>query len=514
MKRFNDLISSYLLLMAILMVPFFNAFAQTQTSEYRAVGGFITGASEIQSNVLRTESGLTFKCSDARMVEGFNWAKQQSLSYVSRNEDPVGPWYEAVEPGREGFCMRDVAHQAMGAHALGLQRENLNMLYKFAESISDSRDWCSFWEIDRNNRPAPVDYTNDARFWYNLPANFDILDCCYRMYVWTGDLQYVSNPVFLNFYDRTVNEYIERWGLGIDQIMQRPRLLNVKGILNPNSKFQMNRGIPGYNEGDHEYVLGVDLLATQYVAYKAYSFIQGTNGKKELADKYEKKAEEVRSLVNNTWWNDEEQYFYGRLDKDHQLSGSAGSGLLFRDIIDDGPKIESALKGGRSIEVMFKYGNSDAAVERMVEIAKGINSRREYPEVPFSWIGTLVNGTMGITVDVSPVIDSWEQGHWVESIIRTLPALGLKIKWAELNNLPIRTNEISVRHEENRETTLINQTGPALIWCAVFPGIYNTLIVNGKPVKANIENGTLGRKYSWVRIVVGSGGKIVVKVPD
>ena len=505
---------SFIFTVLAIKLLFFFAVGQSQTSHYRSVGGFVTGASEVQSNVSRIESELIFNCSDTRMTKGFVWAKQQSLSYVSRNEDPVGPWYEAVEPGREGFCMRDVAHQAMGAHALGLQKENLNMLYKFAESLSDSRDWCCFWEIDRNNRPAPVDYTNDARFWYNLPANFDILDCCYRMYIWTGDLQYVSNPVFLNFYDRTVNDYIERWGLEIDQIMQRPRLLNVKGILNPNSKFQMNRGIPGYDEGEHEYVLGVDLLATQYVAYKAYSFIQGTNGKKELADKYEKKAEEVRSLVNNTWWNTKERHFYARLDKNYQLTGNAGSGLLFRDIVDDGIKMENALRGSRSIEVMYKYGNPDEAIERMVEIAEGINSRREYPEVPFSWIGTLVNGTMGITVDVSPVIDSWEQGHWVESIIRTLPALGLKIKWAELENLPVRTNKISVRHVENRETTLINQTGPALIWCAVFSGTYKNLIVNGKPVEANIENGTLGRKYSWVKIVVGSGGKIVVSIPE
>ncbi len=509
-----SILNGYFLLLIVLTGNLPVAIAQTQTSDYRSVGGFITGASEVQPDVSRIESRLSFKCSDTRLVEGFNWAKQQSLSYVSVNDDPVGPWYEAVEPGREGFCMRDVAHQAMGAHALGLQRENLNMLYRFAENISDSRDWCSFWEIDRHNRPAPVDYKSDDKFWYNLPANFDILDCCYRMYVWTGDLKYVNDPIFLNFYEHTVNGYVERWGLRIDQVMKRTRLLNVRGILNPNDRFQMNRGIPGYNEGDHEYVLGVDVLSTQYVAYKAYAFIKGLHAKKELADIYEKKATEVRTLVNNAWWNNVEKYFYDRMDKDYQLTGRAGSGLLYRDIVDDGPKMESALKEGRSIEVLYKYGNPDDAKERMIEIARGINSRREYPEVPFSWIGTLVNGTMGITVDVSSAIDSWEEGHWVEAIVRTLSGLGTKIQWAELSNLPIRTNEVTVRHEGNRKTTLINQTGPALIWCAVFPGTYNTLIVNGKTVKANIENGTLGRKYTWSKIVVGSGGKIVVEVPE
>jgi len=189
----------------------------------------ITGASEVSPQASPTRSRLEFDSSDARLVEGFNRAKRQAMAYVF-DKDPVGPWYEAAEPGREAFCMRDVAHQAMGAHALGLARYNLNMLRRFAENVSDAKDWCSFWEIDRFNRPAPVDYANDSLFWYNLPANFDILDACYRMYLWSGDLSYVNDPAFLNFYNRTVTDYVERWGLSVDEIMTRPRLLNVRGI--------------------------------------------------------------------------------------------------------------------------------------------------------------------------------------------------------------------------------------------------------------------------------------------
>jgi hypothetical protein len=72
-------------------------------------------------------------------VEGFNWAKQQALAYAF-DGDPVGPWYEAALPGREAFCMRDASHQGVGAHALGLARRNLNMLKRFAENISESRE--------------------------------------------------------------------------------------------------------------------------------------------------------------------------------------------------------------------------------------------------------------------------------------------------------------------------------------------------------------------------------------
>jgi len=107
---------------------------------YGLVGDSITGASQVRANAEMPTSKLAMESSDARLVEVFNWAKTQAMAFVF-DGDPVGPWYEAVEPGREGFCMRDTAHQALGAHALGLARHNLNMLRKFAEAVSDSKDW-------------------------------------------------------------------------------------------------------------------------------------------------------------------------------------------------------------------------------------------------------------------------------------------------------------------------------------------------------------------------------------
>ena len=86
--------------------------AQTNGAGYRVVGASITGASEINQAAGKTLSKLELDSSDARLVEGFLRAKHQATAYVFNN-DPVGPWYEAAEPGREAFCMRDVAHQSM-----------------------------------------------------------------------------------------------------------------------------------------------------------------------------------------------------------------------------------------------------------------------------------------------------------------------------------------------------------------------------------------------------------------
>jgi hypothetical protein len=123
----------------------------------------------------RSEAGAVELTSDfSPLVDGFVWARQTAISYV-REGDPVGDWFEAALPGRHAFCMRDVSHQTTGALALGLADHLQNMLHKFAAAIAESRDWCGYWEIDRDDRPAPVDYRSDSDFWYNLPANFDVV---------------------------------------------------------------------------------------------------------------------------------------------------------------------------------------------------------------------------------------------------------------------------------------------------------------------------------------------------
>jgi hypothetical protein len=487
---------------------------EKRNAPYPVVGVSVTGASEVNEGSGAIQSKLELESSDAHLVAGFERAKRQAMAYAF-DGDPVGPWYEAAEPGREAFCMRDTAHQAMGAHALGLARQNLNMLRRFAGAVSDSRDWCGFWEIDRYGRPAPVDYKDDAAFWYNLPANFDVLDACYRMYLWSGDRAYVSDAVFLNFYDRTVKDYVERWGLGLDQVMSRPRLLNMRGIFDPSSKFQAARGIPGYDEGNHEYAIGADVLATQYAAYVAYARIAAERTNADAAREYAKKAAAVRALVNSTWWDGKDQSFYGRVSQNHKLEGRGGADLLYRDIVDDGPKLKSALAdSSHSLEVLYRYGDPGQAYARLLDVVTPGHSRFEYPEVPYSVIGAIVNGTMGINLESASALEASEQGFWVETAVRTLSGLAAGTDWARLRNLPVRANEITVYQEGLRKTTLTNQRGPALIWQAGFRGAHDTLLVDGRPMKARVEKATLGRENSWIRVAAGAGGTVTVEVPN
>ena len=471
------------------------------------------------------ESRLSFECSDRPLADGFLWAKRQALAFAFEG-DPVGPWYEAALPGREAFCMRDVAHQSTGGHALGLAAHNRNMLRRFAENISDSKDWCSYWEIDRYNRPAPVDYKSDTEFWYNLPANFDILDCCYRMYLWTGDLGYIHDPVFLNFYDRTVVDYVKRWDLDVDRVMRRKRFLNVHGALDGGKKFQFYRGDPSYSESRDEFVLGVDLLAAQSSAYLAYARIQELRGNAEAAHAFLRKAREVRALINKEWWDEKSQRFYSHLSRDYTLEGRAGSELLYRDAADEGPKARGALQhlleaikqrpsGGvegqsHHAEILYRYGVPDAAYEQLIDLTRENRDRREYPEVSYSVVGAIMTGVMGISVEPVAPSRAAEDGNFVDRSIKTRPA-HLNIESAAVRNLPVRANEIDVRHEGGRRTLFTNERGPSLLWQAEFAGSFETLSVNGRSVRATRENALLGRRVSWVRNVVAPGSTVRVE---
>lgn len=130
------------------------------------------------------------------------------------------PW----PTGKRFAC--DASHQALDAHLLGLQEHTRNVLHKFAVNISDSRDWCSFWEINRYDQPAPVDYHNDRDFWYNLPDDFDVLNACYRMYLWSHDDTYLQDAGFVEFHRRAVTDYVTRWDLTLDKITGRERVMD------------------------------------------------------------------------------------------------------------------------------------------------------------------------------------------------------------------------------------------------------------------------------------------------
>jgi hypothetical protein len=442
---------------------------------------------------------IAVESSDQRLVDGFRWAKRQALAYVFSG-DPVGDWYEASLPGRGAFCIRDVSHQSTGAQVLGLSAVTRNMLHQFAASIAESRDWCAYWEIDKPGRPAPVDYKNDKDFWYNLPANFDLLNCCYRQYLWTGEPAYVKDPVFLNFYDRTVTDYVKHWDKDGDGVPESYREYG-------------HRGIGSYDEDLEFHVLvGADLVAAQAAAYSAYAAIAEIRGQADAAVKYRAESERLKTWFNQKWWDAANNRFYRAMNQERAFVSSHNEAIpeIWFDVVEPGPKIDSALHGltGKNVEVRsyypeiaYRYERCDLGYTRLMELLDRALPRREYPEVSYAAIGAIAEGMAGIRPD--------SRSRTVE----TFPRLTKKTSWLILSHVPVFDNEVEVNHTGHAETQFTNQAGPTLTWRAALPGAHSQLLVDGKSMRAGRGERRDGSPESYVLLQVKPGQRRTVRVP-
>jgi hypothetical protein len=468
-------------------------------------------------------SPLFLKTSDPAIQQTFDWAKTQALAYVGPGGDPVGDWYEAALPGRHAFCMRDVSHQTIGAYALGLAAQNRNMLRHFAENISDSKDWASFWEIDRSANPSPVDYQSDDDFWYNLPANFDVMSAALRMYQWTGDSRYIDEPVFSSFYDHTVSDYPKRWSLEPPALLTRNRIMNRRLS---EGKFVQARGIPSYTESRPDFVFGVDLLAAEYRAFRLAADLARSREQSKAANKYDLRALAVQKFLETKAWDPERHHFYGFLGSNQSFFGEGDVFILYFSAAKDPIKVQGALaaikeKVGVSApnieeqsyfpEILYKYGSAEAAYDQILDLSRIDRERRDYPEVSYSIIGAIVTGMMGVDV-ISPMRPGPSYKSYVRAVVRTRSQLSRRSRWVELDHLPVRDNFIDIRHDGSRASALTNVSGPALLWRPTFNGRAHFLMVDGKKVASVVTTDDQHRPMTTTSILVAPNSRKIVKM--
>jgi len=458
---------------------------------------------------------LTFNSSHKDLVKAFEWARKKALSFAHDGSDPVGYWYEAALPNREAFCMRDVSHQAIGAEILGLSKHNYNMFQKFAQNISEDKDYCSYWEINRHDLPAPVDYENDNDFWYNLPANFDVIYNANRLYNWTGNRAYLEDEKLRNFYDLSMNEYVDHWDLGHTKVQNRQRDLHVK---NDSSRFGNKRGIPTYNEGGRgETALGIDMTASLIAAYKAYAQISRLNGDVTKYKLYTDKAEAEQNFLNDFWWDPERNTFRSILYEDGSFDYfMVGDNqaflhyLLYFDALSDVEKVKAIaeeyaenfdkliveLKSYLPI-IFYEHGRTALANQMVIDLCAQENERRDYPENSFTIIEHLTRGLMGIDVDAGSATFS------------TLPQLENQEDWAEMKNIPILSNKVSVKHQGSSTSIAANLEGPVLKWTAQLFGDHEFLYVNGSKTKSQ-QIKSNGKLISYCEVHLNEFEEIVV----
>jgi hypothetical protein len=450
---------------------------------------------------LRTESGVTFHSSDGEIQRGFERVKRQALRWVFEGH-PVGDYYEAALPGREAFCMRDTSHQATGAEVLGLSRHNRNMFLKFARGVSKARDWCSFWEIDRWDRPCPVDYENDSDFWYNLPANFDVLCACWRMYLWTGNRDYLEHPDFDRFYALSTEEYVKAWDHDGD------------GIPDTAGGNYGRRGVAGYDESPFargRVITATDTTAVLARACLSYAEICSLRGRTEQAEIYRRKGVAALDRLDRDFYTESHGYACG-LDKDRRLVYdsdekqeiyvSPSAGLLYWDAIRDLNRVPRLLDRyaeqmpGAHIEglshypeLQWRYGRDREALDSLRRLMDPALPRKEYPAASFCTVGAVATGLMGI------------QGDARDNRVSTRPGLA-GIERAELNAVPVLGRLVSVSHSGGGSTVFTLEEGDPLIWRCRFWGRGRIAVKGREPRTENGIDEFTGAAYVYADIPV------------
>jgi len=456
-------------------------------------------------------SSIEFSSSDTALQNSFYRAKEMALSYKGDPGDPIGPWYEAALPSRNAFCIRDVSHQSIAAEILGWKAANKNMLTKLVTNISEAKDWCAYWEMNKFGKPAPEDYRNDREFWYNLNANFELIYTCWRLYLWTGDSSYITTPAFKFFFDRTVKDYLERWILQADSLLKRPAHPNAPVPYNNKDYFHSSRGLPSYNEAVADMRMGVDLVAAIYRAMKTYAAIALMRGEHQLAAKHLAKAEKYRQHLETFWWNkDARSYYTYFTDQQTFGRGEGGTYLLWYDALTDSSRIRSTIEHLLSMPSnvenlsylpyqLCRYGYPEEAYRYILYLAHPATKRREYPEVSFGVIEGIVQGIMGVEADAP--------SNRLTTIYNNKSANS-----SELRNLDILVSRIDLKHWP-KGSTLTNNGKKTINWRVSFHGRLSFIQVDGKKIRAIPKTNRMGNTCSYVDVKVLPGKTIMAILP-
>ncbi|MER6364863.1 hypothetical protein [Kitasatospora sp. NPDC001527] len=487
---------------------------------------------------------ITSDC--ARLVAMFDWAVRTARTHVypagwtgpvnADEHRPLGtgtapylPTYHAGYRHRSAFYARDFAHQAVGAHLLGLALENATMLRAFAASATAGHGHHPVWACNFDGTFHTIDYHGPERFVRELPAVFELVETVLRLYRWTGDRTLVDDPVLWAFCRTTVTEFVRRRTAG------SPVARGTGGGI-----FD---GTASYHELSEERLVEAgDGIATQYRAYLAAAELATARGEHAFAARCAELARELKRYFNEEWSRvrpaDGQARRNGRGEHPADtVRGYTGDGrpvtgwgregswfMPLKRIIDAGPRNERYLDyideeaAGADAppnaeaytylpEVFFAHGRAETAWRWMTAVhdlrdrphpvpEQGRNG--DYPELSFTLVGQTVEGLLGLLPDAP--------AHRLS----TLPGLPGAIGRVEVRDIPFGDGLLTLRHDGDG-STLTRSTGAELSWEARLPGAHTALTVDGQPRTPEVRTDG-GVTYSRTTVRVAPGRACTVRV--
>jgi hypothetical protein len=386
------------------------------------------------------------------LAESFGWAAARALEWVQTGNDPDHlPSYWAGLTDRPMFYSRDLAHQMLGAHLLGLDAENLAMLRHFAASATRARNWYPLWSFTFDGAPAAIDYRSDDDFVREVPAPFELVEKAVEQYRWTGDERFLSDSEIAGFLHTTTTLFVEAHDvLGT-------------GVAGAAGTGDIFAGTATYNEVARPPYLRVaaDGMASQWAAHRAIGTLGGGPIEPERVRWNQERAERLGDMFAADWWLPEARHYAAGFTADGPFADwRADSHLAFLSTAV-GSRPPANIEAVTYLpEAFLRYGWDADALRWIRHLA---DSRADYPEVPFTHVAHVAVGLTGLAPGPAPnTVDT--RSH--------LPAG----EWLAVDAVPIGNSTVGVRHDGRESTELWVTAGAGVTWTATWDTGHTTTV--------------------------------------
>ena len=252
------------------------------------------------------------------------------------------------------------------------------------------------------------------------------------------------------------------------------------------------------------------MIAAQIAGYEAYARIQRINGNPAVAQTFEQKAAALRVIYHDRWWKPDDATFFSVQRQNGQFSDKINPNVnnvaLYFGAVNNIERVQAMIDTLVKVfpstnveaqsyfpEVAYRYGRNRDAEAMLRTLIDPKLPRREYPEVSYAVLGTMVTSVLGITSDAQ------------QRKITTYARLTTETQAVSITGLPLLANQITVAHTGNTASEFVNQQGEPLIWEARFSGASDQLIVDGVPQTTTQRIGQSGQPETWVTITAASG---------
>jgi len=424
-------------------------------------------------------SGLALRTDDTGLGQLFSWASETALRHVVREGD-VGPLdvdedhprgsgtasymasYWAGYSHRSGFYLRDFCHQAVGAHLLGLHRENAGMIASFLATVEDG--WPA-WAMNFDGRTLlAIDVKPDGRRVRELPAVFELVETIHAVYRWSADPAMVDAAAFAA---RTAIDFVAAHDLE-----------NPNGVAEAGG-ISIFDGVASYDESPELRMFEAgDGIAAQYAATRhAAELAEAAGADRAVLDA---RAEGILRLYRDMWSRDAgDLVVSGRTREGAPALGWHREATWFpplKGLMHGDPRAAAeldridALSRGegtapKNVEALtylpdmyLRNGDPDRAFAWM----QRIYSRRShphpvpqqgaegtYPEVSFTLVAQCVAGFLGLEPDAPA------------GRLTVAPRLPRGITILDVDGIPFHDGEVDVHHGPSG-TRVRNRTSRAI----------------------------------------------------